>query len=67
MIFKDIIIKSFNDNYMNIYNNILKYKDIKKKKIIISIYCIKYLIDFDELMSLFSIFLNKINLKILNN
>ena len=35
-IFKDIIYKNFNDNYMNIYNNIQKYKDMETKKITIS-------------------------------
>ena len=67
LMFKDIINKNFNDNYQDIYNNILKYKDIKKKRIIIPIYCIKYEIDFDELMALFCKLLEKLNLKILNN
>ena len=62
-----MINKHFNDNYQDIYNNILKYKDIKKRIIIIPIYCIKYSIDFDELMALFCKLLEKLNLKILNN
>ena len=66
-IYKDIIIENFKKNYINIYNNILKYKDKKRKRIIIPIYCIKYEIDFHELMDVYCLLLNKLNLKILNN
>tara|TARA_B100000902_G_scaffold384443_1_gene424625 strand:- start:475 stop:1203 length:729 start_codon:yes stop_codon:yes gene_type:complete len=61
-IFKDIIYKEFNDNYMNIYNNIQKYKDMETKKITISIYGINYIIRYEELMSNFKNFCNKLNI-----
>ena len=67
LIFKDKIIDHFNTNYMEIYNNILKYKDIKTKKVVISVYRIDYIICYEELLDLFISFCNKINLNILNN
>ena len=32
LVFKEIIIDKFKENYIDIYNNIQKYKDIKNKK-----------------------------------
>ena len=67
LIFKDNIIDHFNTNYMEIYNKILKYKDIKTKKVVIIVYRIDYNICYEELLNLFISFCNKINLNILNN
>ena len=47
---------------MNIYNNIQKYKDIDNKNIIISIYGINYIINYNDLMNNFKNFCNKLNI-----
>ena len=66
-IYKDIITDNFKKNYKNIYNNILKYKDIEKKRINISIYMIKYLINYEDSLNNYLKFCKLLNLKILNN
>ena len=66
LIYKDIIKNNFEENYINIYKNILKYKDIEKKRINISIYMIKYFINYKELNKNYMDFLQKLNLNLLN-
>ena len=58
------MIINFKANYLNIYNNILKYKKIIKNKIHIPIYNIRYIIDCQELLNNYIGFCNKLNLKI---
>ena len=65
-IYKDVIIDVFKKNYKKYYENILKYKNIDKKKINISIYMIHYSINYKELLNNYMNFCNNINLKILN-
>lgn len=63
-IFKDIIVKNFNDNYQNIYNNIIKYKDIKTKKITITFYGINFIVNYEELKNVYINFINELNLSL---
>ena len=64
LVFKEIIIDKFKENYIDIYNNIQKYKDIKNKLINIPIYNIKYNINYTELNNIYNLFCNKLNLKL---
>lgn len=64
IVFKDAIYKNFNENYKDIYNNILKYKDIDSKKILISIYAVNYSINYNNLLNNFKEFCNKINISL---
>ena len=63
-VFKDAIYKNFNENYKDIFNNILKYKDIDSKKVVISIYVINYSINYNNLLNNFKEFCNKININL---
>jgi len=67
IVFKDTIIDNFKNNYMKIYNNILKYKELSDRNIIINIYRINYEIKIKEIIDSYLDFCNKLNLIILNN
>ena len=69
LMFKDIIIDNFNKNYINIFNRIIKKCKVHKNKmnIMVSIYRINYIIDYDELLNIYLLFCNKLNLNIINN
>jgi ubiquitin-protein ligase len=67
LVFKDTIIDNFKNNYMKIYNNILKYKELSDRNIIINIYRINYEIKIKEIIDSYLDFCNKLNLIILNN
>ena len=69
IMFKDIIIDNFNKNYQNIFNRIIKKCKVQKNimNIMVSIYRINYIIDYDKLLNIYLLFCNKLNLNIINN
>ena len=66
IMFKDIIIDNFYKNYKNIFNRIIKKCKVHKNKmnIMVSVYRINYIIDYDELLNIYLLFCNKLNLNL---